>query len=310
MAVSHYELLELKENATKDEVVKSYRRLSMIHHPDRPGGNKDKFQKISEAYEVLSSDEKRQTYDMSQNGSQMFSKMGGGTPVDEIFASMFAGMGGMGGLHGMQSMGGNGMPQVRIFHNSVPMQQSNVRFFAQKPPAIVKHISIPIVQILSGTTVPIEIERIISTRGEKSTEKETVYIKIPQGIDEGEVLVIPQKGNVLMANEEIKGDVKISIHIENDTAFTRKGLDLIYEKTITVKEALCGFSFELKYLTGKVYAITNGMGHILGNGYNKSIPNMGFERNGHTGNLIIVFTIRMPEKLSSDVLYALKKIEF
>ena len=310
MAVSHYELLELKENATKDEVVKSYRRLSMIHHPDRPGGNKDKFQKISEAYEVLSSDEKRQTYDMSQNGSQMFSKMGGGTPVDEIFASMFAGMGGMGGLHGMQSMGGNGMPQVRIFHNSVPMQQSNVRFFAQKPPAIVKHISIPIVQILSGTTVPIEIERIISTRGEKSTEKETVYIKIPQGIDEGEVLVIPQKGNVLMANEEIKGDVKISIHIENDTAFTRKGLDLIYEKTITVKEALCGFSFELKYLTGKVYASTNGMGHILGNGYNKSIPNMGFERNGHTGNLIIVFTIRMPEKLSSDVLYALKKIEF
>lgn len=304
MAVSYYDLLDLKENATKDEIVKSYRRLSMIHHPDRPGGDKDKFQNLSEAYEVLSSDEKRHAYNMKQNGGEMFSKMGGGMPVDEVFASMFAGMG---GLQGMQSMGG--MPQVRIFHNSVPMQ-SNVRFFAQKPPAIVKHISIPIVQILAGTTAPIEIERIISTRGEKTTEKETVYIKIPQGIDEGEVLVIPQKGNVLVSNEEIKGDVKIFIHIENDTSFTRRGLDLIFEKTITVKEALCGFSFELKYLTGKIYTITNGTGHILGNGYNKVIPNMGFVRDGHTGNLIIVFAIQMPEKLSADVLDALKKIEF
>ena len=54
--------------------------------------------------------------------------------------------------------------------------------------------------------------------------------------------------------------IKIFVKIENNTEFKRSGLDLILEKSITVKEALCGFTFELKYITGKVYTIsaTNG----------------------------------------------------
>ena len=43
------------------------------------------------------------------------------------------------------------------------------------------------------------------------------------------------------------GDVKIFIKIENNTEFQRKGLDLIIEKQRSLKEALCGFGFELKY---------------------------------------------------------------
>ena len=88
------------------------------------------------------------------------------------------------------------------------------------------------------------------------------------------------------------------------------GLDLVLEKTISVKEALCGFTFELKYITGKAYTINNNSGNIISHGYKKIIPNMGFSREQHTGNLIIIFNVKFPEKLSEDVMEKLKNIDF
>ena len=82
------------------------------------------------------------------------------------------------------------------------------------------------------------------------------------------------------------------------------------EKTIVVKEALCGFSFELKYITGKTYTITNNSGNIINHGYRKIIPNMGFTRDQHTGSLIIIFNVKFPEKLTDEVLEQLSKIDF
>ena len=84
----------------------------------------------------------------------------------------------------------------------------------------------------------------------------------------------------------------------------------MYEKTITVKEALCGFTFDLKYITGKVYTINNNSGNIISHGYKKIIPKMGFSRDGHEGNLIIFFNVKFPEKLSSETMAELLKINF
>jgi DnaJ family protein A protein 2 len=122
------------------------------------------------------------------------------------------------------------------------------------------------------------------------------------------MIILRDKGNVI--NENCKGDIKIFIKIENNTEFKRNGLDLIFEKTITVKEALCGFNFELKYITGKIYTITNNSGNIISNGYQKTIPNMGFTREHHTGNLIIIFNVKFPEKLSETTISLLKNIDF
>jgi DnaJ-class molecular chaperone len=77
-----------------------------------------------------------------------------------------------------------------------------------------------------------------------------------------------------------------------------------------VKEALCGFNFDIKYITGKTYTITNNSGNIVSHGYRKTIPNMGFTRDAHTGNLIIMFTVKFPEKISDDMIEQLKKIDF
>jgi len=50
---SHYETLNVHRSATKDEIKKAFRRLAHIHHPDRPGGNVEKFKEINAAYQTL-----------------------------------------------------------------------------------------------------------------------------------------------------------------------------------------------------------------------------------------------------------------
>ena len=56
-----------------------------------------------------------------------------------------------------------------------------------------------------------------NTRRNKVFEHETVYVTVPKGIDEGEIIVLRDKGNVV--REDCKGDIKLFIRIENDTEF-------------------------------------------------------------------------------------------
>jgi len=65
-----YGVLELDSLATLDQIKIAYRRLSLIHHPDR-GGNVEKFHKISEAYQILSDDQLRKKYDASHKIPQI-----------------------------------------------------------------------------------------------------------------------------------------------------------------------------------------------------------------------------------------------
>jgi DnaJ-class molecular chaperone len=206
---------------------------------------------------------------------------------------------------GPQNPFGQGQ-NIRIFHNGMPIninQNHN-----QKPQSIMVSITVPIDKILTGTTVPIDIERWVMENSNKVFEHETIYVSVPKGMDEGELIVLKDKGHVV--NENCKGDIKIVVKIENNTNFQRQGLDLILQKTISIKEALCGFTFDLKYITGKNYTINNNAGNIIPNGYKKIIPNMGFSRDEHTGNLIIIFDVKFPEKLSDSTIDALKNIEF
>ena len=97
----YYEVLGVSKNATPDEIKKAYRKLAMKYHPDvnKDPGAEDKFKEINEAYEVLSDEQKRQTYDQfghagmdgafNQGGFQ-----GGFTDfgdLGDIFGSFFGG---------------------------------------------------------------------------------------------------------------------------------------------------------------------------------------------------------------------------
>ncbi|MDF2576974.1 MAG: dnaJ [Chlamydiales bacterium] len=104
MAEDYYNVLEVSRQATADEIKKSYRRLALKYHPDRNPDNPEaeqKFKKISEAYEVLSDDKKRELYDRygadAVNGAAGASAHGGFSSMDEALRTFMGAFGGGGG---------------------------------------------------------------------------------------------------------------------------------------------------------------------------------------------------------------------
>lgn len=309
MSENLYNILGVPEKATKDEIKKAYRSLQMKWHPDKNQSSQESItmtQKINEAYETLGDEEKRNNYDNPNPFARMSSQGGGGmeVPVDEIFNMFFGGGGGMPpGFPGFP--GFPGMPpgaKIHVF-NGGPMgfQQA-----ISKPAPILKTININISNVLTGASLPVDIERWIIENGIKVHEKETIYVNVPQGIDDNEIIILRDKGNVL--NDNVKGDVKIFVKITNETQFKRIGLDLVLEKNISLKESLCGFTFEINYVDGKSYTLNNNKGNIIPSEYKKVYPGMGLTRGEHKGNMVIHFHVKFPEKLSDEQIEKLTDI--
>ena len=63
MAKNYYEVLGVKKDASQDEIKKAFRKLAHEHHPDKNGGNGDKFKEANEAYQTLGNEQKRRQYD-------------------------------------------------------------------------------------------------------------------------------------------------------------------------------------------------------------------------------------------------------
>jgi DnaJ-class molecular chaperone len=292
-----YETLGVAKTATQEEIKKAYRKLSLELHPDRNNGSDEsteKFKKISNAYETLGDEDKRKVYDMRDNNN-----VGIGIDPNEIFKFFSQNM--FGNMGQRVNMGQGQNPHGPGFFNVEGLRQS-----LNKPIPIMKNLEITLTKAYVGCTLPLEITRWVIENGIKREETETIYINIPKGVDNNELIILRDKGHIM--NDSIKGDIKIFISIKNDTEFIRNGLDLVLNKTISLKEALCGFSFDMKYLDGKTFKINNGHGNVIGFNYKKVLPDMGMKRDNHTGNIIINFTIVFPEKLTEEQVESLLTI--
>lgn len=308
-----YKILEVDENASQDEIKKSYRKLSLIHHPDKNPGdtNSEKFKAISEAYETLGDPAKRNEYNMLRRnpfmgGANMAGAPMGGMPpgmggVDDIFKMFFGGqmpngVHSMGG--GFPGMGGN----IRVFRNG---QQVDVNAL-NKPTPIIKNVVISLEQAYKGDQIPVQIERWLFEDDMRKIENETLYIPIMKGIDDKEIIILREKGNIL--KHDLRGDVKIIINIQNTTEFKRDGLNLHLNKEITLKESLCGFDFIINHISGKQLRFNSESGTPMKDGLIKAIPGFGLERENNKGNLCIKFNVIYPEKLSPEQIKNLKEI--
>jgi DnaJ-class molecular chaperone len=322
----YYNVLGVDENAGQDEIKKAYRKLSLIHHPDKNPGNLEaeaKFKQINEAYQVVGDENERKQYDMKRrspfggiqqnHGHQDHAGMnqmndifkmffGGQMPQNEQGMGGIPGMGGMPGMGIFQGMGGFPTGNVRVFRNGQPVDMNALN----KPPPIIKNIVISLEQAYKGDHVPIQIERWLFEGGIRKCETETLYIPIIKGIDDNEMIILREKGNIL--SSELKGDVKIVINIQNTTIFKRDGLNLQMEKDISIKESLCGFDFIIHHINGKQLRYTSDAGSPMKDGIVKVISGFGIERENNKGNLCIKFNVKYPEKLTAEQIMRLKEI--
>lgn len=216
MSKSLYETLGVSENASADEIKKSYRKLARKYHPDI---NKDesaveKFKEINAAYEVLSDPEKKAQYD--QFGDQMFGGQnfhdfargqGSNVDLDEILRQMFGGGGFGGGFGGAQGgfggFGGFGGPDL---------------------------------DMKARITVPF----MVSVNGGKhkvSVNNQNFDIKIPAGIKSGETMRVRGKGKQYQGHV---GDLLLQVEVAASDEYERKGDNLYKKFDVPLKEALFG----------------------------------------------------------------------
>lgn len=288
----HLKVLELNNDANEDAIKKSFRRLSMKHHPDRPGGCNEKFQKINNAFSYLTNKNNEQDEENPFN----FAGARHGEPINpqDIFNMMFN----MNDLFDGSGFNRTDMPNIRVFHNGVPININK-----KKPPPIVEHLDITITQSYTGCKIPITIKRWYTKPG-MNEENEKIYVDIPCGIDNNEMIIMRDKGHV--ESENNRGDVKIFIKVINDSCFSREGLNIVLNKNISLKDALCGFCFTVDHISGKSYTLRNNK--IIKPNSKTSLAGMGFKRDDKFGSLDIIFNIEFPDKLDSETINSLQKL--
>lgn len=333
---NYYETLGVGKDASEQEIKKAYRNLSLKWHPDRNSSPEaqSKFQEIGQAYETLSDTNKRAEYNDEINGvnrNPFFRTNSMAEPdIGDIFNMMF-GQGPRGGIFGNQGgfgdamfgqeihLGGQGGPNIHIFRQGFPGQgfpgqgfpsQGFPPFFQQqlhKPPPIIKTVEITFEQSYTGCVLHVEVDKWTLNQDLKINELEMVYVNIPAGVDQDELIILRDCGNTV--SPELKGDIKFVVKIAPSPLFERFGMDLIHKKQITLKEALTGFSFDLHHVSGKMLCLNNNTNRtIIKPNYKKVISNLGMVRDGNSGNLIIEFSVLFPDTLTLEQMNALSHI--
>lgn len=227
MSASLYDTLGVSKTASADEIKKAYRRLARKYHPDinKEKSAEEKFKEINAAYEILSDKEKKAKYDQfgdSMFGGQSFSDFsrgaGAGADLNDILNSIFGGgsrrsSGGFGGFSGFGGGGFSGFSQ----------QGFGGGFEADLN--VEANIFIPFKKAVLGG------EHVINYNNE------SIKLKIPHGIKEGEKLRVKGRGK---AQGGGKGDLILIVKIQEDEVYTRKGDDLYKTLDISLYAAIFG----------------------------------------------------------------------
>jgi len=304
-----YKILNLSSECSESEIKQAYRALSFKFHPDR---NKDpdagdKIRAINEAYEILSDKQKRAQYDFERSGNplegilnELFKQNNPGRGMHQIFKQNMMFPHGQG--QAFEVMFSNDMPffnQSPSFNQAPSFNQSPSFNQAPKlsPPILEKKVDVTFEESYKGGNIPIMIEREIKSGPLTLIEQERIYVVIPQGIDDGEILTIPDKGHCY---NEVKGEVKLRIHIVAHPIFERRGLNLVYHQKITFKESICGFEGIIQHVDGTSMRLVSSKGNIIQNGDERNVKGRGLTRNSQVGDLIILFNVSTPKELTEE----------
>jgi DnaJ-class molecular chaperone len=346
----YYKVLGIDRNATEEDIRKNYRKLSLKYHPDRNQDNTVEceriFKRIGEAYGILSDKQKRTIYDqVGKQGLQGQNHGAQGVNPFEMFSSMFGGdMFGGGGIPGFP-FGGMGGPRHQAKRKEQHLEKINLTleqiYSGYKE---VKRVTLSTTcrvcdgfgssdvqtcKQCNGNGVINQVQQIApgfitQTRGpcgacsgqgkiakmdkkcnicngrKKMEQQHNLNIEFPPGIDKGEALQMDLDDHQFI----------FTVNLESHPLFQRDGCNIIYEKDITLCDALCSVEIPIKLLNGQTILAKTPEDMVIRPNTIHVLPGLGLPLRGQSkfGDLKIIFNIVFPNRISNDRKQYLYKI--
>ena len=286
-----YELLGVAKDATPQEMKKSYRRKAMKYHPDRNPDDKaaeEKFKEISEAYEILSDDQKRAAYDRYGHagieGNAGAHAAGAGNFADifgDVFGDIFGGGGG--GRGGASSRSNRGSDLRYTLELSLEDAVKGTTVEIQVPTLVTcdpcggsgaKKGTSPVTCQTCGGAGQVRMQQGFfsvqqtcpTCRGQgksikdpcrechgqgRKEKRKKLSVKIPPGVDTGDRIRLAGEGEA-GSHGGSSGDLYVQVAVKDHAIFKREGKDLYTEVPISFVDAAIGGELEVPTLDGRV----------------------------------------------------------
>ncbi len=335
----YYETLEVPRDASEEVVRRAYRRKAMEYHPDRnksPDATQ-RFQEISEAYQVLSDPQKRQVYDLyghtapRANGGPPGRGFDGSDPfagLGDIFDAFFGEAGGRGQprpLRGDDQLVRLTLPfQDAVFGTSREVELVRLELCQQcrgagaapgtsrqrcttcRGTRQVRRVQQSIFgqfAHITTCTVCLGEGTVITSpctrcRG-AGRERRTrrLEVLIPAGVEDGSQLRLAGEGDA-GAQGGGPGDLYVQLTVEPHPSYQRQGNDLLYLLPINLAQAALGETVTITSLDGKQEVIKVPAGTQSGTIFR--IPGKGVPHlhRGGKGDLRVVAQVVVPKKLT------------
>ena len=290
MAKDYYVVLGVEKTANPDQIKKAYRKLAVKYHPDKNPGDKaaeERFKEITEAYAVLSDQEKRRQYDQFGEAGfhQRFSQedIFRNADLNNIFREF-----GIGGDDLFsQLFGGHGGGRGGAFHGGRPRPV--------RGQDLLLRLTIPLRQAVLGGERQIDLAR--------HGHGEPIKVRIPPGMESGQKLRVAGKGAPAPAGGP-PGDLLLEIEVLVDPVFTRAGNDLSVTVAVPFSGACLGTSVEVPTLEGEKRVKLKP-----GTKSGSRVRLKGFGVPGHpAGDLYAVIEVAVPEELTGEQEKLLEKL--
>lgn len=344
MSKDYYKILGVEKGASEDEIKKAYRKMAMQYHPDKNPDNPEaeaKFKEAAEAYDTLSSPDKKANYDRygSNGPSGSYNGGFGGFNMDDIFSNFGDIFGNaFNQRHGAQrpqSKGSNLRIKVSLTIDEI-LKGANkkIKYKRQEkcntcdgkggndvrtclPCNGSGHRTVvqntPFGQIRQTATCPDcggsgqqVHDKCKDCRGDGTIlTEQTLDVNIPAGVSNGMQMNMPGYGNYI--RNGMPGDLHIVVEEIRDNSFVREGNNIIVEKTISVLDAIMGANLKVNTPHGEIpITIEPGTEHgkvlrISGRG----IPDIQLGM----GDLYIKVSIKIPKKIELDEQHILEKLK-
>jgi len=332
-----YDILGVSRNASDNEIKKQYRKLAKEFHPDKNPEAGDKFKEISYAYEVLSDPNKRSVYDKFGMKGMQEGAHEGGFAGEDLFSHLFggglfgSGFGFGGGSRHRPRRGEDTVHPLKVTleclyngktsklqlsknilcaacsgtgnKNNTPPQTcrsckgSGMKVtYRQLRPGMTQQLQSKCPDCQGEGEVINEKDRCGTCRGKKVCNSTKILeVHVDKGMMDNQKLIFRGEGDQQPNIEP--GDVIIVLQQKPHEKFVRNGEDLYMKHTITLVEALCGFSLIIKHLDGRDLLIKHPAGTVIKPGDMKTVQGEGmpiYKNPFEKGSLYITFDIAFP----------------